>query len=228
MVKWQALPNRNQTGRLVYYYSNQKAALPVRDVQKGWDEKADPNIETMTYGLFSTCTPIGRKNALEHGDEFLFFYTNREGTRMVTGYYEIGSYVVTGFVNRLGSITYHFPDYAFLARNVRFVKTGIPLGVHGEKRWERVRVRETGVTGYGYRTTQRISSAETKALKGMLDVEDDATADYVREIHRLEEENVRKFGFRYPTFQQGRFMKRLLSSGFNTAIMDNYVFDSGS
>ena len=228
MVKWQTFPNRSQTGRLVYYYSNQKAALPVRDVQKSWDEKADPNLETMTYGVFSTCTPIGRKNAFEHGDEFLFFYTNWGGTRIVTGYYEIGSYLVTGFINRLGSITYHFSDYAFLARNSHFVKIGIPLGVHGEKRWERVRVRDTGIIGYGYRTTQQISSAETKILKGMLDAQDDATGDYVREIHRLEKENVSKYGARYPTFQQGRFMRRLLSSGFNIAIMDNYVFVSGS
>lgn len=142
---------------------------------------------------------------------------------MITGYYEISAYVSTGFVNRGRHVTYHFPDYAFLARKVRFISPGLSLGDHGETWWEKVRIQATGITGYGLRSAQQVSARETSLLLTMLNEQRDRTAEYIDEIHRLESENLREFGVRYPTFQQGKTMRKLLASGFNSDIIDNFV-----
>jgi len=145
---------------------------------------------------------------------------------MITGYYEIYAYVSTGFVNRGRHVTYHFPDYAFLARKARFISPGLNLGDHGQTWWERVKVQATGITGYGLRTAQQVTAKEASLLLKMLNEQKDRTTEYIDEIRRLESENLRKFGVRYPTFQQGKATKRLLSSGFNSSIMDNFVVGS--
>ena len=215
---------RQDTGWLVYYYSNQETGLPVRDVQKPWDEKTDPNLETGTYGLFSTCAFAMRNQVFNRGDRYLFFYTNREGKRIVTGYYDLGAYVKTGFVNRGLKVTYGFPDYAFLAKKIHFVEAGIPFTERRGMQWQRASISDDGIDGFGLRTPQRLNEEETAQLIQKLNSQGDRTPEYVKQIIGLEEENLARVGYRYPTFQQGKYMKKLLSSGFNTSIMDEYLF----
>ena len=42
-------------GYLSVYLSEDLSKLPIRAIAKPYDNKSDPNIETGTYGLFSTC-----------------------------------------------------------------------------------------------------------------------------------------------------------------------------
>jgi hypothetical protein len=61
-VVWKEIEkNTETTGHLAYYYSNDESELPVRAVGKKWDNKSDPNIETKSYGMFSTCMPPHEK-----------------------------------------------------------------------------------------------------------------------------------------------------------------------
>ena len=43
------------TGYLSMYLADNISRLPVRHITRPRDNKSDPNIETGTYGLFSTC-----------------------------------------------------------------------------------------------------------------------------------------------------------------------------
>jgi len=224
MVDWISLADLQETGWLVYYYSHQKTSLPVRHVQKSWDEKVDPNLETMTYGLFTTCSFVMRYQALQNRDKYLFFFTYRNHRRVITGYYELGWYVKTGFINHGKKVVYHDSDIAFKARKLHFVEHGITLDERDGMNWNEVKVAANKIEGFGQRRPQRVGELEARWIKRELDSETDITSDYVGQIKHLENENLAKYGFRYPTLQQGAFLKRLLQSGFNTSIMDNYVF----
>ena len=76
------------------YYSEPLARWPVREITRPGDNKSDPNIETGTYGLFSTCEPGMRNRIVHDGAATIFFLTTRkrgEG-RVLSGYYHVGWY----------------------------------------------------------------------------------------------------------------------------------------
>src|SRR5207247_2736299 len=117
-----------EVGRLAIYKSSKSAGLPVRAVDKKWDNKADPNLETSTWGLFSTCMPSIRKGIVDRGDRYIFFFTSRkDGEREVMGYYELGWYVVTGFQVRDKRGPLNLPDFAIRAKRMHFVEKGLTL-----------------------------------------------------------------------------------------------------
>ena len=61
---WTALEvNTPATGYLSVYLSEDLSRLPIRAITRPYDNKSDPNIETGTYGLFSTC-----ERAMRAGD----------------------------------------------------------------------------------------------------------------------------------------------------------------
>src|SRR6266568_2401005 len=72
-------------GCLSVYYSDDMSPLAVRWITKPGDNKSDPNLETMTYGLFSTCSKAMRSGIVKRGAEYLFFATRRGGTRVLSG-----------------------------------------------------------------------------------------------------------------------------------------------
>src|ERR1044071_3989814 len=90
---WRELKSpEDAAGYLSIYYSDDLSPLPIRWVTKPGDHKSDPNLETLTYGLFSTCGPQMRAGVVSRNSEYLFFATARKGERVLTGYYHLGWY----------------------------------------------------------------------------------------------------------------------------------------
>ena len=183
------------TGHIATYYSNDKAKLPVRDVKKLWDSKADPNIETGTYGVFTTCMPASRKNMVQRGDSYIFFFTNWKGKRYLTGYYELDKFIDTGITPTGNGKEYKYPDYGLTAKKTHFVKKPIPFTGELWSVIEPDKCSNEKIEGYGPRNFKAIDEKLTKKLKTILDLQPDATKEYVKEIKKLEKDNVDRYGF---------------------------------
>jgi len=174
-------PGDGSKAALSFYYSDRLSNLPVRDVSHKNDPKADPNLETSTFGLFSTCDKTMRATIVKKGIELQFFCTNRGGVRVLTGYYRIGWY-------------YKVPDakndYMLAACEARFVAPGFPLheltpylrGVQLDKR---------------FRTFRYVDGKTADLLLLLLKDTPDATAHFISEIHRLEQLTLRRDGTIY-------------------------------
>src|SRR5690349_12165 len=105
----------NGTGYLSIYLNEPLARWPIREITRPGDNKSDPNIETGTYGLFSTCEPHMRRRIVLDGAATVFFMTSRRGRgRLLTGYYHMKWFSEggRGAENK---------DYALAADQVRFV-----------------------------------------------------------------------------------------------------------
>lgn len=205
-IPWLAIDKKHEIlGHISCYYSNKKAKLPVRDVTKPWDQKSDPNIETMTYGLFSTCMPPGRRNIVKNGNSYLFFLTSWKEGRIITGYYELESYIDTGIKARNKSFEWRFADYALKAKRTHFVRDGIKLTkLEGQRSFSKLgkTVNDNNtISGFGPRGYVHLDQEQTLAIRDALDEQPDITQEYIAEIHRLEKENEEKTGYRYPTWR---------------------------
>ncbi|MFD1514555.1 hypothetical protein [Halomarina rubra] len=191
----------------LYYSEDEISKYPVREVTRVNDNKSDPNLETMSYGLCSTCTRDIRSGLVKNGRPYLFFCTNFRGKRHLTGYYHIGWHslgppLLTNFSN--GSIR---DDYRLVADEVKFVYPPISFDEIAE---------EYGFTDIqsGFRK-KLISSDEAELLLSILDQRDDRTGEYISEIERLEQINNRYHEYRYPTWER--------ESGFNWETVQDYV-----
>lgn len=215
-VIWQKIKKNNEaTAHLAYYYSNQKTEFPVRDVAKKWDNKSDPNIETKSYGMFSTCMPPARKNMVKRGDSYIFFFTRRNKQRILTGYYELDKFVPTGITPTRGGKPSKFKDIALLAKRTHFVRDGIPFT---GKTWSKIKskhIHENEIKGFGPRDFVNVDAKMTKKLKKLLDEQKDITAEYVKEIHNLENINKENHGKKYPTWKR--------NNGFTTKDFGDFV-----
>jgi hypothetical protein len=109
---WTPIDNRPGAGAyLSVYLSSPLARLPVRDVTRLNDNKSDPNLETGTYGLFSTCEPIMRGSIKARGIGEIFFLTTIEDVgRCLVGHYELGWLV-----------EFEKKDVALAATSMRFI-----------------------------------------------------------------------------------------------------------
>ena len=182
---WRRISSRETTGAyLSYYYSDKLSPLPVRAVTKLHDNKADPNLETGTYGLFSTCSKQMRLGVVNHGRSHIVFVTRHGGERVITGYYRLGWYAPTGFAA---------DDYCLAAARMHFVAK--PL-----------RMAEIGpALGLRYsRLILCLNPAQTTALVEELDRQPDATVAYLQEIRRLEHFNLSLTNYRYVNFRRSR------------------------
>lgn len=173
-------------GYLSVYLSDPLARWPVREVTRPGDNKSDPNIETGTYGLFSTCEPGMRNRIVHDGAATIFFLTTRrrgEG-RVLTGYYHIGWYTegTQGAINR---------DYALAASSMRFVE---PLPVR------QLPGGLATVCSAPFRTMKPIDEGVTTGLRDLCDQQPDRTANYIAEIERIERFARARSGFAYPSW----------------------------
>ncbi len=174
-----------------FYYSDPTSMVPVREVRRKDDNKADPNLETMTYGLFSTCERGMRAGLMKRGIEFVFFCTNRSGGRVLTGYYRIGWFHRGKKIVGYG----RGDDYMLAAKEIRFVSPGFPL---------------KDLTGYldgtrldrRFRTFMYIDTPTVQKLFTLLNQTPDATNEYLSEISRLEGENIDEFGYAYKNWKR--------------------------
>ena len=74
---WRPLdPAAPATGYASYYLSDELARWPVRAITRIKDNKSDPNLETGTYGLFSTCQREMRSGIVHDPPRYIFFVTN--------------------------------------------------------------------------------------------------------------------------------------------------------
>jgi hypothetical protein len=174
-------PQANAGAYVSVYLSSTTGRLPVRDVLRLGDNKSDPNLETSTYGLFSTCEPTMRRSIVARGITEIFFVTTIDPIgRALVGRYELGwlAEVDPG-------------DYAYAASAARFVDP-IPvsqmtgrLGTEMQKKLRNYKIVD-----------ERIAAS----LRGLIDAAPDRTSDYLFEIDRLERMSLSRTGFRYPTW----------------------------
>ena len=163
------------------YLSSNLGRVPVRDVLRLGDNKSDPNLETLTYGVFSTCEPPMRKSIAARGITEIFFVTAVEPIgRAVVGRYELG------WVAQVNQ-----DDFAYAATLGRFIDP-IPVS------------QMTGRVGTEMQKQLRnykiVEPEIADSLRSLVDGKPDRTLDYVFEIDRLERMSLSRTGFRYPTW----------------------------
>lgn len=167
------------TGYLSFYFSDQLSGIPVRAVTLPGNQKADPNLETATYGLFSTCERFMRTSIVHRGVEYIFFLTSRKGEgRFLTGFYRLKWYYE------------HAPgDCALAAADQHFVFPSLgPRDLPASLR---------KVVFAPFRASKQLSVTETEQLLEILLKRKDSTNAYLEEIDRLERFNLHHTGFRH-------------------------------
>ena len=142
------------TGYLSVYYADDLGRLPVRHITRPRDNKSDPNIETGTYGLFSTCERQMRSGIVDTGAQYIFFVCRWGGRRVVSGYYRL-AWKAPGTLHSATT-----KDFALAADAVQFVDPPIPIADLPEPL--------ASVAGTRFRLSKRIGSAPTEALVSIL------------------------------------------------------------
>ena len=170
------------------YLADDLSRLPVRHITRPHDNKSDPNIETGTYGLFSTCEHQMRSGIVSGGAQYIFFMCRWGGRRVVSGYYRL-AWKAPGTLH-----TAKKADFVFAADEVYFVDPPIPIAELPEPL--------ASVAGTRFRLFKRIDSNHTQALLSILRERPNAIADYLGEIDRLEQFQFFHSGYRYVTWQQ--------------------------
>jgi len=180
---WRELyPATPLEGYLSYYLSDDLSRLPVRAVTLVRNNKADPNLETKTYGLFSTCGHGMRASIVKHRYGVIFFLTRRGGRRVLTGYYRLRWYT-------LGAPNDVPPDYALAADVIRFVNPPIEISELPPK--------PRRVVDKWFRVFKHVDAETTAALLAAFNRRKDRSNEHVAEIDRLERFSRGRTGYRY-------------------------------
>jgi hypothetical protein len=149
------------------------------------NNKSDPNIETATYGLFSTCSQGTRAGIVERGTRYMFFVTQRGHGRMLTGYYRLRWYAKGNLPGK---------DFAVAADHVHFIDPGLPLRDLPES------VRSHCMKSF--RLCLRVDASATRVLLEVLNSKFNAIDRYLSEVERIERRNMHLTGFRYVAWQR--------------------------
>lgn len=168
----------NDVAPLSYYYSDPNSEIPIRDISSRNTPKADPNIETKTFGLFGTCVKKVRKKIVEENMNFHFLFTKRENVRVLTGYYQYGWYYESSKSS---------DDFMLAAKRIRFVSPGFKLSdLTGYLRGDRIDKK--------FRVYKYVKGETPNLLLRLLEETPDSTSRYVAEIRRLEQELFKERG----------------------------------
>lgn len=190
---WIPLTTKEGIGYLSIYLSDPLARYPIRHITRIADNKSDPNIETMTYGLFSTCEDKMRKGVVRDGRRWLFFMTNMAGKgRSLTGMYEIGWHAP-------GPLAPGVDDIALAASRAHWIDPIPATEVSGSLGEELRR---------NFRLYLRLGAAHTAELRDLIESKADRTDDYLSEISRLERFSQDVTGYTYPTWERDRSFER--------------------
>jgi rubrerythrin len=182
---WRPLADRG-SGYLSVYFSEPLARWPIREITRRGDNKTDPNIETGTFGLFSTCEPPMRNRIVHDGAATVFFLTTRKRHqgRVLSGYYKIGWYTegTQGAVNR---------DYALAASSMRFI--------------DPILIRDlpeplAAICSARFRTMKPIDTETTNALMAICEQQAERSSDYLEEVARIERFARARSGYAYPSW----------------------------
>lgn len=188
-ARWTALKTAESPfGYASFYYADELAALPVRAITRIKDNKSDPNLETGTYGLFSTCEERMRAGVVKRGASYLFFFARPRGAteRCLTGMYELAAWTPGALGVRAG-------DYALAARALRFIA---PIPISSLP----IELAET--LGTGWRLVKQLSPTQTHKLKALVNSKPDLSGAYLAEVDRLERLNKFHSGYCYPTWRR--------------------------
>jgi len=170
------------SGCVAVYYSDRLSRLAVREVTRPADNKSDPNIETGTFGLFSTCERDMRAGVRKRGVTRLFFLSSHGGqSRALTGYYDLGWWAY-------GRLEGRSADVCLAARALRFIESPVPL--------TDLPPASRKALNSGFRTTKYVDEQVTAELVDVLESRPDATAAYIAEVDRLERFSLHYTGFR--------------------------------
>jgi hypothetical protein len=182
---WIELPDSGR-GYLSVYFSDQMARWPVREITRRGDNKSDPNIETGTYGLFSTCEPAMRNRIVQDGAATIFFVTTHKPGRgrSISGYYHVGWYTP-------GSQGATNHDFALAAKCMRFVDP-IPISELPDPLREFASVQ--------FRQMRPTDQSTTAALRALVDGLPDKTERYLAEVARVERFARSQTSFAYPSW----------------------------
>ena len=175
------------TGYLSVYLSEDLSGLPIRAITRPNDNKSDPNIETGTYGLFSTCERGMRAGIVNNKAQFIIFLSKRGEERVVAGYYHL-AWKTEGIWHATKR------DYALAANYVHFVSEPIPVSHLPEP------VRAAAERKF--RLSKRLNAVETQTIVAALDSRPNALEDYLSEIDRIERFQTYHSGYRYVSWQQ--------------------------
>ena len=183
---WRKIAIRQGSGGyLTFVFSDNLSRLAVRDVTRPGDNKADPNLETLTYGLFSHCGAKARRGIVKHGCPYLFFMTTKDDCRCVTGYYEVGWYAILSAKQK---------DYCVAAKEAWFIESPVPLIEVSKACGRKMSDRSRGPF--------RLSVTECKTIRGLILKSPNVTLQYLQEIERLERFNLRCGGYRNISYEQ--------------------------
>jgi len=183
---WKPLAICEASGGCVGSFLNDDlSGLPVRAITVVGDNKADPNLETKTYGLFSTCHKVMRKSIVKHGRRHVFFITNRRGVPVLAGLYLVKWYAPVSSDDN---------DFCLAADSIWFVQDPIPLV-------DVDRVCGTNVARVS-RAFKNIDAEKCRKMERLLKRRANATGSYLSEIDRLERFNLKHGGYRYVTFER--------------------------
>ncbi|MCY4417278.1 MAG: hypothetical protein OXE87_13365 [Chloroflexi bacterium] len=177
------------TGYLSVYLSEDLSKLPIRAITKPNDNKSDPNIETRTYGLFSTCERGMRAGIVNNRAQFIIFLCKKGKERVVSGFYHL-AWKTEGIWHAAKR------DYALAADYVHFVAEPIrvsDLPEPGKSAAERK-----------FRLSKRVDAVETQAIVTALQSQPNALEDYLSEIDRVERFQAFHSGYRYVSWKQER------------------------
>jgi hypothetical protein len=168
------------------YYSDDLSPLPVRFVTKPGDNKSDPNLETCSFGLFSTCGRSMRSGIVKRRAPHVFFLTNKRGRRVLAGYYHMRWFGTGAFT--AGT------DYRLAADQIHFLAPPIPV-----TKLRNVRGLDLAAP---FRSTRLASPVQCTRLKEVIYSHPDRSQEYLAEIDRLERFNLRFGGYRYIAWRQ--------------------------
>lgn len=174
---WKPLIENDSRAILTFYYGDSNSSIvPIRDISHKYDPKVEPNYETSTYGLFSTCNPPARKSIAVNGIRYNLFCTRRKNARVLTGYYEYG-----------WVFEYKKNDYMLAARKTRFISPGFPLD-------ELVYYTKDISINRRFRCWKYLSSKTALKLIHLINSTPNSINDYINETKKQEKETVNNYG----------------------------------
>jgi hypothetical protein len=173
-------------GAAFIYYADDLSRIPTRAVTKPNDNKSDPNFETGTFGLFSTCGRRMRTSIVRNGTPHVFFLSRTGGGRALAGYYRMKWQAVGVFGGTL--------DYCLAADVIYWIEHPIPV-----RELQNINGLNLSTPFRGYRL---LTPERCEHLYGLLIRRPDASELYVREVCRLEHFNLTFGGYRYVGWRQ--------------------------
>jgi hypothetical protein len=123
----------------------------------------------------------------------LFFMTSWRGQRRVTGFMEIGSFAEVTLNENLER------GYALKGRLLRLVFPPLPFLGGPAVKFGAEAISARGIKGSGpKRGASKLDADTTASLMMAIRKRPRASSLYLRELHRLETENLKEFGYTYP------------------------------